>query len=158
VTVTVFESLPVPPTPVQVSVNAVFDDSALLVSPPTGVFVPDQPPDAVHDVAELVVHDSCVVPPLATVAGLTARLTVGGPTTATALVSLAEPPLPEHVSVNVVFDESALLFALPLAACAPAQPPDAVQALALVLVHVSCVVPPIATVLGLTCSDTVGAG
>lgn len=158
VTVTVFESLPVPPTPMQVSVNVVFDDNAALVALPTGGCVPDQPPDAVHDVAELVVHESCVVAPLATVAGLTVRFTVGGPTAATDLVSLAVPPLPVHVKVNVVFAESAPLVALPLAAFAPAQPPDAVHAVAFVLVHVSVVVPPTATVLGFTCRDTVGAG
>jgi hypothetical protein len=158
VTVTVFESVPVPPTPVQVSVKVVFVESAPLVALPTGGFAPDQPPDAVHDVARLVVHESCVVAPLETLAGLTVRITVGGPTAATDLVSLAVPPVPVQVSVKVVFVESAMLVALPLVALAPAQPPDALHEVALVLVHDSCVVPPIATVLGFTCSDTVGDG
>jgi len=157
-TVTVFESLPVPPTPVHVSVNVVVAVRAALVAEPTGVFVPDQPPDAVHDVAELVVHESAVVPPLATVAGFTARLTVGGPTAATDFVSLAVPPEPVQLNVNVAFAESALLVSLPLVAFPPAQPPDALHEVALVLVQLSCVVPPSPTVLGFTCSDTVGGG
>ncbi len=82
----------------------------------------------------------------------------GSEPTITVFESLAEPPVPVQVSVNIVFTESVLLVALPLVAFAPAQPPDAVHEVALVLVQVSCVVPPIATVLGLTCSDTVGVG
>jgi hypothetical protein len=157
-TVTVFESLAVPPVPVQLKVKVVLEESAPLVSLPTGGLVPDQPPDAEHDVAALVVHASCVVPPVATLAGLTVRLTVGAATAATAFESLAVPPLPVQVNVKVVFVDRALLVALPLADLAPAQPPDALHDVALVLVHDSCVVPPIGTVLGLTCSETVGAG
>jgi hypothetical protein len=157
-TLTIFESLPEPPAPVQVSVKVVVAESAPLVVLPSVVFVPDQPPDAVHDVAFVLVHVSCVVPPLGTLAGLTVRLTAAAESTATALVSLAVPPAPVQVSVKVVFTESGLLVALPLVAFAPAQPPDAVHEVALVLLHVSCVVPPLAIALGLTCSDTVGVG
>lgn len=148
-TVTVFESLAVPATPVHVSANVVFVESVPLAALPLVALEPDQPPpDALHEPAFVLVHDTCVVAPLATLAGLTVTLTVGGPTTATDLASLALPPAPAHVSVNVVLVESALLVALPLAACAPAQPPDAVHDVALVLVQESCVVPPIATLLG----------
>ncbi|HUO66484.1 MAG TPA: hypothetical protein VMV37_03060, partial [Gammaproteobacteria bacterium] len=63
-TVTVFESLAEPPGPVQVSVNVVVTVSALLVAVPLVAFEPDQPPDAVHDVAFVLVQVSCVVPPL----------------------------------------------------------------------------------------------
>jgi hypothetical protein len=157
-TVTVFESLPEPAGPVQVSVKVVVADSALLVAVPSVVCVPDQPPDAVHDVELVLVQVSCVVPPLGTLAGLTVRLTLAAESTATALVSLAAPPAPVQVSVKLVFTESVVLVALPLVALAPAQPPDAVHEVALVLLHVSCVVPPIGTALGLTCSDTVGVG
>ena len=60
--------------------------------------------------------------------------------------------------MNVVFVESVLLVALPLGACPPAHPPDAVHEVAFALVQESCVVPPIATLLGFTCNDTVGGG
>lgn len=83
-------------------------------------------------------------------------LTVGAPTTATDLVSLPVPAGPVQVSVKVVLVESAPLVVLPLGACAPAHPPDAAHEVALVLVHESCVVPPLATLLGFACSDTVG--
>jgi hypothetical protein len=78
-TVTVFESLAVPPGPVQASVNVVVTKSALLVALPLVAFDPDHPPDAVHDVAFVLVQDSCVVLPLGTLAGFTVRLTVGDP-------------------------------------------------------------------------------
>lgn len=157
-TATLFESLPVPPTPVQVSVNLVFVESALLVALPLVPLEPDQPSDALHELALVLVQESCVVAPLATLAGLTVRLTVGGPTTATDSASLPVPPGPVQVSVNVVFVESALLVALPLGPCPPAHPPDAVHEVAFVLVQESCVVPPIGTLLRFTCSDTIGGG
>jgi hypothetical protein len=157
-TVTVFESLLEPPTPVQVSVNVVFVASALLVSLPLVPLESDQPPDALQELAFVLVQESFVVAPLAIVAGFKVRLTVGGPTTATDFASLPVPPGPVQVSVNDVFVERAALVALPLGACAPAHPPDAVHDVALVLVHDSFAVPPIATLLGVTCSDTVGGG
>ena len=60
---------PIRPVPVQVSVNVVVTVSALLVRLPLVAFEPDQPPDAVHDVAFVLLHVSCVVPPLCTLAG-----------------------------------------------------------------------------------------
>jgi hypothetical protein len=157
-TVTVFESLPVPPTPVQVSVNVVFAASALLVSVPLVALEPDQPPDALHELAFVLVQESCVVAPLAMVAVLKVTLTVGGPTTATDFASLPVPPGPVQVRVNDVFVESAALVALPLGDWAPAHPPDALHEVAFVLVQESWVVPPLATLLGFACSDTVGGG
>src|SRR3954468_7282620 len=97
--VTVFESLPEPPLPVQVSVKVVAVVSALLVALPLVAFDPDQPPDAVHAVALVLVHVSCVVPPLATLAGDTLKLTVGAPMRVTVFESLAEPPAPVQLSV-----------------------------------------------------------
>jgi hypothetical protein len=157
-TVTVFESLAVPPVPVQLSVNVVVAESALLVAVPLVAFEPDQPPDAVHDVAFVLVHDSCVVAPLDTLAGDTLRLTVGAPVTVTVFESLAVPPAPVQVSVKVVFVDSALLVAVPLVAFEPDQPPDAVHDVAFVLLHESCVVPPLATFVGVAVRLTVGTG
>ena len=76
----------------------------------------------------------------------------------TGALAAAVPPVPVQVSVNVAFAESALLGAVPLVDCSPNQPPDAVHDVAFVLVQESCVVPPIGTLLGFTCSDTVGGG
>lgn len=54
----------------------------------------------------------------------------------TVFESLAVPPVPVHVSVNVVFVEIVPLAALPLVALEPDQPPpDALHELAFVLVH-----------------------
>jgi hypothetical protein len=50
---------------------------ALLVALPFVAFDPDHPPEAVQDVAFVLVQDSCVVALLATLVGVAARLTVG---------------------------------------------------------------------------------
>jgi hypothetical protein len=115
VTVTAAVAFAVPPLPVQVSVNVVFAESAPLVAVPLVGCPPDQPPDAVHDVALVLVHDSWVFAPLVTLVGLAARLTVGAglAVTVTVLESLPVPPTPVQVSVNVVFDDSSALVALP---------------------------------------------
>jgi hypothetical protein len=156
--VTVFESLPEPPVPVQVSVKVVVAVIALLVALPLVAFDPDQPPDAVHEVAFVLVHDSCVVPPLGTLIGVAVRLTVGAPMIVTVFESLAEPPAPVQVSVKVVVAVIALLVALPLVAFDPDQPPEAVHDVAFELVQDSCVVAPLATLVGVAVRLTVGAG
>ena len=46
----------------------------------------------------------------------------------------------------------------PLVPCAPDQPPDAVQEVALFELQVNCAALPEATLVGLADSDTVGAG
>src|SRR5262245_54816310 len=81
VTVTFAVCCPVPPAPVQLSVNAVFALSAALVSVPDVAFAPLHPPDAVQVVAFVLDHVSIVVPPLATVVGLAVRVTVTVPGT-----------------------------------------------------------------------------
>jgi hypothetical protein len=59
--------------------------------------------------------------------------------------------------VNVADAESALVVSLPEVDFAPVQPPDAVQLVALVVVHASCVVPCAATVVGVALKVSVGA-
>ena len=76
--------------------------------------------------------------------------------TFTDLLSLAVPPVPVHVSVNVAFANRLALLAVPLVPFAPDQPPEAVHELALVLLQDSCALLPMATLLGLAWSDTVG--
>ena len=60
--------------------------------------------------------------------------------------------------MNVVVVASGDVDCEPLAALAPLQPPDAVQLVASVDDHVSVDAAPLATVVGLAVSVTVGAG
>jgi hypothetical protein len=160
VTVTVFESLAVPLGPVQLNVNVVLVVIALLVVLPLVGCEPDQPPEAVHDVTFALVHESCVVAPLGTLIGVAVRLTVGvgAAVTVTVFESLAVPPGPVQVSVNVVLVVSALLAAPPFVACEPDHPPDAVHDVAFALVQDRFVVEPLATLIGFAVRLTVGAG
>jgi hypothetical protein len=68
----------------------------------------------------------------------------------------APPPGPSQFNVKVVVDVMAALWALPLTARLPVQPPVAVHDAALLDVHVNIVVPPLATLLGLAVRLTVG--
>ena len=64
----------------------------------SGVLVPDQPPEAVHNVAFVEDQVSVDDPPLATDARLAASDTVGaGGNTVTVTVALALPPGPVQV-------------------------------------------------------------
>ena len=67
--VTVTLAWPVPPVPVQLSVNVVALVSAAVLSLPAVALVPPQPPDAAHDVAFVEVHVKVLLPPLATMVG-----------------------------------------------------------------------------------------
>ena len=70
----------------------------------------------------------------------------------------AEPPVPVHVSVYLVVAVRAAVFCEPLVASEPLQPPDAAQVAALLEDQVKVEAAPLATVLGLALSVTVGAG
>ena len=68
---------------------------------PLVALVPDQPPEAVHEVAFVVDQLKVELPPLATVLGLAARLTVGAEAaevTETVADWVALPPAPVQVS------------------------------------------------------------
>ncbi len=78
--------------------------------------------------------------------------------TVTVALALALPPEPVQVSVNVVVALSAPVDCEPLVAWAPLQPPEAVQLVALVELHVSVELLPLVTVVGLAVSVTVGTG
>jgi hypothetical protein len=90
--------------------------------------------------------------------GLALKVTVGAAAdTVTVADWEAVPPLPVQVNVNFEVAVSAAVVALPLTAWGPAQPPEAVQDVAFVAVHVSAAVAPLFTVLGLADKVTVGA-
>jgi hypothetical protein len=123
---------------------------------------PLQLPDAVQDVAFVELHVSVLLPPLPTDIGDADSETVGAgvepPDTVTVVLACAVRPLPlEHVSVYVRDTLNAPVLWLPEVALSPLQPPDAVQDAARLLDHVSVLLPPAFTELGLADSDTVGA-
>jgi hypothetical protein len=66
---------------------------------PLAALVPDQAPDAVHEVALVAVQLKVELPPLATVLGLARKLTTGADVlTVTVADCDALPPLPVQVS------------------------------------------------------------
>lgn len=96
--------------------------------------------------------------PLVFVVGA-AQLTVAVPAaTVTVTDCDAEPPAPVHVSLYWVVAVNAAVLCEPLVGSEPLQPPEAEQLVALVEDHVSTELAPLATVVGLAASVTVGAG
>ena len=77
VTATVTDWLAEPPVPVQASVNVVFAVKLPVLAEPEIAFVPDHPPDAVHEVASVVLQVSVVALPDVTGMGLADKATVG---------------------------------------------------------------------------------
>ncbi len=66
---------------------------------PLVALVPDQAPEAVHEVALVAAQVSVELLPLATVLGLAVKVTVGmGDVTETVADCVALPPVPVHVS------------------------------------------------------------
>lgn len=67
---------------------------------PVIALVPDQAPEAAHEVAFVADHDSVALPPLLIALGPTLSVTVGADAvTETVADCVALPPLPVHVSV-----------------------------------------------------------
>ena len=158
-TVTVTDLLALPPSPLQLSVNVLLAAvSAPVLAVPLVARLPDHAPEAVQLVALVDDHVSELLPPLDTLVGFAVSVTVGaGAVVVTVTDRLVEPPLPAHDNVNVVFAVSAEVVWLPLVALEPLQPPEAVQLVALVVVHVRVDEPPLTTEAGLAVSVTDGA-
>jgi len=153
----------VPPVPVQVSVNVAAAVSGPVLATPLAAFAPVQPPEAVQAVAFVELHVRVDAAPLATEVGAAARVTVGtgagAVVTATvAVAGVLVPPGPVQVKVYVAAAVNAPVLRLPLVACAPVQLPEAVQAVALVELHVSVDAAPLATEVGAAARVTVGTG
>jgi hypothetical protein len=128
-------------------------------SVPLGPFVPLHPPVAVQDVALVELHVSVEVPPLATEIGFAVSVAVGVPGTVTvAVATLLIPPAPVQINEYEFVAVSAAVPWVPLVALVPLQPPEAVQEVALVELHVSVEAPPLATEVGFAVNVTVGAG
>jgi hypothetical protein len=109
----------------------------VLCAPLVGI-EPDQPPEAVHEVALVADQLSVVLPPLETLLVPALRDTAGaGVDTDTVTDCVADPPAPVQVSVYLVVADTAAVLADPLTVSLPFHPPDAEQALALVEVQLS---------------------
>jgi len=120
--------------------------------------VPDQAPDAEHDVALEEAQVSVELVPLAMVLGTAEMLTEGGVAlTDTVAVWVAVPPAPVHDNVKVVPAVSAPDDCEPLMASAPDHPPEAEHEVAFFVVQLSVVEAPELMELGLAVSVTVGA-
>jgi hypothetical protein len=66
---------------------------------PLAAMLPDQAPEAVHEVALAADQVNVELPPLTTALGLAANVNVGaGEVTETVVDCVALPPLPVHVS------------------------------------------------------------
>jgi hypothetical protein len=156
-TVTVVDCAAVPPAPRQLSVNVLFADSAPVEAVPDVALLPVHAPLAVQLVAFVDAHVSVLLPPLATLLGLALSVTVGNGSTVTVVDCAAVPPAPVQVSVYVLSVVSAMVEAVPDVALLPVHAPLAVQLVALIDDHVKVLVPPIATLLGLALSVTVGS-
>ncbi len=125
------------------------------------VLLPDQAPDAVHDVAFVEFHVRVAEPPLATVVGLAVSVSVGaaaGASTVTMIDRVAVPPSPVHDNVKVLVDVRVPVDCEPDVVLSPDQAPEAVHESAFVELHVKVAVPPLGTAVGLAPSSTVGAG
>jgi hypothetical protein len=150
----------VPPAPVQLNAYTVVALRAPVDFDPLIASEPLQPPDAVQAVA--LVEDQVRVDalPLVTLEGLALNDTVGaeGAETVTVVDCDAEPPVPVQVRVYFVVAVRAGVVCEPAVACEPLQPPEAVQAVALVDDHVNADVAPLLTVAGVAVKVTAGAG
>lgn len=120
--------------------------------------MPVHEPDAVHAVAFVELQVSVDADPDATLVGEALNVTVGTAKIETDAACVTEPPAPEHVSENDVFALSAPVDCVPDVALLPDQPPDAVQLVAFVVLHVSDDAEPDATLVGDADNVSVGAG
>ena len=99
-TVMVVDCAAVPPAPAHDKVNDTLAVSAPVDRVPVTGCGPLQPPDAVHEVALVAVHDSVELPPLITELGLAEIFTEGAAAfTDTVTDCAAVPPAPLQLSV-----------------------------------------------------------
>jgi len=148
---------------VQVSVKVLLvlvSDPVLAL--PTVARLPLQPPLAVQLVALVEDQFRVALPPVTTVFGLTASVSVGagdgGALTMTLALWLAEPPEPVQVSVNVLLVAvSGPVLTLPDVGRAPLQPPLAMQLVELADDQASVAAAPLSITPGVADRFTVGA-
>jgi hypothetical protein len=137
-------------------------NKAPVASVPDVAFDPLQLPEPVQEVAFVVDHVSVLPLPLPTDIGEADSETVGAavepPDTVTVALSTYVRPLPlVHVSVYVAVAFNAPVLWLPEVAFCPLQAPDAVHEAMRFVDHVSVLLPPALTELGLAVSETDGS-
>jgi hypothetical protein len=111
----------------------------------------------VHELEFVELQLSIELPPLAIAVGRALRVAVGMMLTV-AVDGALVPPGPEQVSAKAVPVVSAPVDRLPLVPSVPVQPPEAIHIVALVELHVSDELPPLATIVGLAVRVAVGSG
>ncbi len=160
VTDTMVVCVALPPVPVQVSAKLVLAVNAPVDCEPLIAFAPDQPPEAVQEVALVDDQVSVALPPLATVLGVALKVTtaVGFALTVTEADWVALPPAPVQVNVKLELAVSAPLDWVPLTALLPDQAPPAVQAVAFAADQDKVAALPLMTELGLAASVMLGVG
>jgi len=128
-TVTLAESLALPPGPLQVSVKLRFAVRALIVWEPDVALLPDQSPEAVQLLVLALLQLKVVEPFITTLFGLADRETVGATAAATAIltVSLTSPPGPVQVNTKVLSLVSELMDSVSTVFLLPDQSPEAAQ-------------------------------
>jgi hypothetical protein len=119
--------------------------------------LPDQAPEAAHDVAFTAIHLRVELVPLAIVLGAALMLTVGA-VEFTEIVAdwVALPPAPVQVRIYVALAVITPEDCEPLSALVPDQAPEAEQAVAFLVDHVNVEAVPESTVLGAALSTTTG--
>jgi hypothetical protein len=148
----------VPPGPEQLNAYDFDALKAPVDKLPLVVRLPDQAPVAAQELASVEDQLSVELPPLEMVGGLALKRTLGcALDTVTVADCDAVPPAPRQVSVKFAVDVSVEVLRDPLVASAPFQPPEAVQALALVADQLKVDAAPFFTVLGLADKVTAGA-
>lgn len=154
---TVTDSLSLPPGPEQERTKVEPALNAPVEAVPLVALLPDQAPLAVQVVALAADQDRVDAAPLATDSGFAVSETVGaGGVTVTVVDWAALPPGPVQLRLKVVVAARLAVLAVPLAPRLPLQPPEAVQPVAFVEDQVSRDVLPLAMVVGLAPSVTVG--
>jgi hypothetical protein len=154
---TVADWAALPPGPEQLSLKVASEERTPVDCEPLTALLPDQAPDAEHDVAFAALQLSVELVPFAIVLGLALILTVGaGEVTETVADCVARLPAPVQVKVNVAFAVSEPEDCEPLKALLPDHEPEAEHAVAFLVDQVTVEAAPELTVLGLALSVTTG--
>jgi hypothetical protein len=160
-TVTVVDSDVLPPPPLHARVKVVVAVNVAVVSLPLTGLLPVQPFDAVQLVAFKLDQLNVTGLPVVTDMALGVKTRVGAGVDADTVIVTdcdAVPPEPEQLSAYVPVDVRLLSDCEPDVAMVPLHAFDAVQLVALVLLQVSDVEPPLATLVEAALKVTVGAG
>lgn len=151
----------VPPAPVHVIEYAVVAVMGPVVWLPPAAKAPLQPPVAAHAVALVEAQVRVALAPAATLVGEADSVTVGaggGVMPTVAIAAWLVPPAPVQVMEYMAAAVNAPVLCVPLGPSAPLQPPEAVQPVELVELHVRVEAPPLDTLVGAADNDTVGSG